>query len=231
MPRLALLVDPDADARRLYRVTLTTTGWDVDDAEDGREALAKAISSPPELIVTETRLPGMSGFDLCVRVRADLDIATTPILAVTSDGADIPRAINAGADRALIKPCLPDRFSAAVLELRAQSRRLRQRADHAAGELEHEILRSRRIIDDARRLTRREQLNRRVTNHPPKAVPELACPTCERLLRYERSYLGGVNAEHEEQWDVLVCGGCLRWYQYRHRTRRLSPFGDERQDH
>ena len=34
----------------------------------------------------------------------------------------------------------------------------------------------------------------------------------------------GANEQQSEQWDVFVCGNCSGWYQYRHRTRRLSPF-------
>src|SRR5690349_114225 len=60
---LALLVDRDLDTRRMYAEYLRLSGCAVEEAEDGREALAKAISHHPNVIVTETRLPGINGFD------------------------------------------------------------------------------------------------------------------------------------------------------------------------
>ena len=68
--RVALLVDGDADTRSMYAEYLRLSStWLVEEATDGREALAKAIRQCPTVVVTETRLPGMSGFDLCQILR------------------------------------------------------------------------------------------------------------------------------------------------------------------
>ncbi len=55
---LALLVDRDADTRRMYAEYLKRSFCIIEEADDGRAALAKAISSRPDIIVTETQLPG-----------------------------------------------------------------------------------------------------------------------------------------------------------------------------
>jgi CheY-like chemotaxis protein len=74
--RVALVVDGDADTRSMYAEYLRlSSAWLVEEAADGREALAKAISQRPAVVVTETRLPGMSGFDLCQLLRADTTTA------------------------------------------------------------------------------------------------------------------------------------------------------------
>ena len=55
-PARALLVDRDPDTRRMYAEYLTYASWVIDEAGDGREALAKAITGLPDIIVTNTSL-------------------------------------------------------------------------------------------------------------------------------------------------------------------------------
>src|SRR5690349_13705046 len=62
---VVLLVDRDSDTRMMYADYLRAVRFAIEEADDGREALAKAIAQPPAVIVTETRLPGMDGYDLC----------------------------------------------------------------------------------------------------------------------------------------------------------------------
>src|SRR5438067_10540187 len=97
---LALLVESDSDTRRMYAEYLKLASCEIDEAGDGREALAKAISRPPDVIVTDTRLPGMNGFDLCSLLRRDVTTQTIPIVVVTGETfpSDVSRAEEAGAD-------------------------------------------------------------------------------------------------------------------------------------
>ena len=83
--RLALLVDRDQDTRHMYAEHLKLGNWRVDEAGDGREALAKAIALRPDVIVTETRLPGIDGVSLCDLLRRDLATSTIPIVVVTGE--------------------------------------------------------------------------------------------------------------------------------------------------
>ncbi|HZT76170.1 MAG TPA: response regulator [Vicinamibacterales bacterium] len=64
------MIDRDADTRQMYSEFLRTR-CDVEEAADGREALAKALMRHPDVIVTETRLPGINGFELCRLLRHD----------------------------------------------------------------------------------------------------------------------------------------------------------------
>src|SRR3982751_2001755 len=115
--RIALLVDGDADTRRMYAEYLRlSSAWVVEEAADGREALAKAITQCPAVVVTETRLPGMSGFDLCQLLRSDTLTAGISIVVVTGDAleTDVRRARSSGADTVLVKPCLPERLYAEI---------------------------------------------------------------------------------------------------------------------
>ena len=224
---LALVVDDDRDTRELYAQYLILKNWRVEEAADGREALAKALSSRPDVIITETRLPGLSGFDLCELLRQDRATRRTPILAVTGDAqrSTADRAAASGVDAVLVKPCLPETLLAEIQRvreksagLRAQSRELRDRATGNLARSEHVLERSHGLSRKYRQLWAD---GRSDTTSPPVLPPALVCPACDRSLTYERSHIGGVSERHQEQWDYLACGSCGGEYQYRARTRKL----------
>src|SRR5687768_6921014 len=104
-----LVADTDDDTRSLYRESLGLTGCDVVEATDGRDALVKALSHRPTLVITETRLPFFDGYALCEVLRRDSMTRTVPILVVTAEKSppDLDRARDAGADGVLIKPVSP----------------------------------------------------------------------------------------------------------------------------
>lgn len=197
--RLVLLVDADADTRRMYAEYLRMSSiWSVEEAADGREALAKAITRRPAVVVTETRLPGMSGFDLCRLLRSDPLTAHISIVVVTGDAleTDVARARMAGADAVLVKPCLPDR-------LRAEIGRV---IGHG---------------DEAHTTSRAPDADAAASVTPRVAPPTVTCPTCDTPLRYLRSHVGGVGKFRHEQWDYYECAGGCGTFQYRQRTRKL----------
>src|SRR4030088_887604 len=80
-----LIVDADADTRRLHREFLDVSKCDVIEVSDGREALLQALIRPPILVITEIRLRFIDGYALCEILRRDRTTADTPILVVTSD--------------------------------------------------------------------------------------------------------------------------------------------------
>jgi DNA-binding response OmpR family regulator len=115
-PCPVVIVDPDADTRALYRTALHASGFDTDEAEDGREALAKAFADRPLAVVVETRLPFVDGYDLCRILAHDAFTAGVPVIVVSGDAEDsqVERARNAGADAVLTKPCLPETLIAEI---------------------------------------------------------------------------------------------------------------------
>jgi CheY-like chemotaxis protein len=203
---LALLIDRDPDTRRMYREYLRLAQWAAEEAGDGREALAKAIALRPDVIVTETRLPGMSGYDLCAILRCDVATRATPIVVVTADAfePDIERARMSGADTVLTKPCLPETLLIAMRRLRPAAAADASKTAAAAGQ---------RILSHTH--------ERRDTTSPPIPPPPLVCPRCERPLMYRRSHVGGVSARYPEQWDYFECPNKCGTFQYRERTRTL----------
>ena len=205
-----LVADADADARSLYRESLRLVGCDVVDAADGRDALVKALSVCPTLVITETRLPGFDGYALCDVLRQDPFTRTVPILVVTAETRrpELDRARAAGADAVLNKPVTPD-------ALLREVQRLLERPEPS-----RESPSSRPPID--RRCTSQSKAHLRAqTTTPPAPPPQLTCPSCDRQLTYEHSHVGGVSRRHAEQWDAYTCpAGCGTW-EYRQRTRKL----------
>jgi CheY-like chemotaxis protein len=105
---LILVVDDMIETRRLMRRVLERSGLRVVEAESGEAALRAAARDRPAAIVLDLRLPGISGFDVARRIRADPDsaLATTPILACSASvQAEVRRqALDAGADAFEGKP-------------------------------------------------------------------------------------------------------------------------------
>jgi CheY-like chemotaxis protein len=226
-PPLTLLVDRDADTRQMYAEFLRQAACVVEEAEDGREALAKALTRHPDVVVTETRLSGISGLDLCKILREDAITRDIAIVVVTGDAFDndVHRAERAGADVVLTKPCLPEQLARAIRNLLAHSRELRERSCAARARVAEELTRSAELIERSRANTSRTMLSRahhrRDTMDPPSAPPTLVCPTCDQPLKYVKSHIGGVSVRHPEQWDYYECAAGCGTFQYRQRTRKL----------
>jgi CheY-like chemotaxis protein len=200
-----LLVDGDADTRAMYAEFIRFwRGSDVDEASDGRVALAKAISRHPDVIVTEIRLPGLGGIELCGLLRQDPSMSGMPIVIVTDDvsSSALEAAARAGADAVLEKPCVPERLLTEIANVMVPRAVRLDPARALAGLAVAQM-------DTA------SALNRAVPPFPPRA---LVCPSCDQPLRYVKSYIGGVSAR--EQWDSYSCRRC-GIFEYRHRTRRL----------
>jgi CheY-like chemotaxis protein len=222
-----LVVDADADTRALYRAIFPTHVYDVDECDDGAVALGHAIARRPDLIIMETHLSRIDGFALCRLLRADPLTRSIPIVVVTSAAspADGARAVQAGANQVLVKPCDPAAVANAVSH--ALDRSLAD-AEGAAKRVPLEEAASERepaaIAPPPARLKLRGRsrgFQRHITTTPASAPPLLRCPQCDKGLAYQHSHIGGVNAQSVEQWDYFQCRHCGT-YQYRHRTRKLK---------
>jgi two-component system, cell cycle response regulator DivK len=225
-PLSALLADRDDDTRRLYGAFLRSLSIDVDEASDGREALAKALARPYDVVVADTRLPGINGYELCQLLRRDVATKATPIIVVTAEAfaTNIERARKAGADQVLVKPCLPDQLLMEMRRVVGRSKELRQQSQQIRERLAAQVTRSQEL-QSPRDATGRRALSRlfsrEVTNTPPELPPTLVCPMCDQPLQYRASHVGGVSERHREQWDYFECPNGCGDFQYRQRTRKL----------
>jgi two-component system cell cycle response regulator DivK len=105
-----LIVEDDPETRQFYTDVLSQGGFGVDQAHNGRQALDKALESPPDLIVVDIAVPGIDGIEFCRRLRADERTRDVPVLAVTGyeDHQYPDRVLTAGANHVLMKPCDAD---------------------------------------------------------------------------------------------------------------------------
>jgi two-component system, cell cycle response regulator DivK len=123
---LVIVVDDFDDGRELMVELLELSGFDTAQARDGVEALELMSTLEPDLMVLDLALPRLDGFQVAARVRCNPLREGVPIVAVTGHAMRdvLERAIAAGCDRALCKPCDPDVLLDNVREL-LQLRRLR----------------------------------------------------------------------------------------------------------
>ena len=109
-----LAVDDSATMRRIIRNQLKQAGFeDVDEAENGREALTLLGRGQYDLLITDWNMPEMCGLDLVIEVRKTEPIKKMPILMITTVSAkeDIVTALKAGVNNYVVKP-----FDAATLQ-------------------------------------------------------------------------------------------------------------------
>jgi DNA-binding response OmpR family regulator len=105
-PATILIVD-DLDANRLTLMELLAAdGFHLVEAADGGQALELAAAMPPDLVLLDVMMPGMDGYEVCRRLRADARLAEVPVVLVTAldDQAARLTGIEAGADDFISKP-------------------------------------------------------------------------------------------------------------------------------
>ena len=114
-----LVVDDTPHNVKLLADLLGVKGYGVATATNGEEALARIAADMPDLVLLDIMMPGMSGYDVCRRLRADPHTALLPVVLVTSLDAQQERikGIEAGADDFLGKPINQPEFFARVRSL------------------------------------------------------------------------------------------------------------------
>ena len=109
MKQKILVVDDEPEAVELLEFNLKQAGYAVTTAEDGAEALKKARTQSPDLIVLDVMLPEMDGFEICKALRLAPATRRMPILMLTAKAGEIDRVLGLelGADDYLTKPYSP----------------------------------------------------------------------------------------------------------------------------
>ncbi|MBL7198957.1 MAG: response regulator [Anaerolineae bacterium] len=107
--KTVLIVDDDVNIGRLFDYALQKAGFSVMVARDGSQGLALAIKQPPDVAVLDVMMPGVHGYELCRRLRANPQTAHIKIVFLTArtQPVDEQEAMRAGADRFLSKPVMP----------------------------------------------------------------------------------------------------------------------------
>jgi two-component system, OmpR family, phosphate regulon response regulator PhoB len=146
-PRI-LIVEDDSDIALLLAYNLEAEGYVVERVERGDEAELRLAKSTPDLVILDWMLPGVSGIEICQRLRARENTRTLPVIMVTArcEEAERVRGFSVGADDYVVKPFsvpevmarvrallrrsrperIADRLNAGDLELNRETRRVRR---------------------------------------------------------------------------------------------------------
>jgi DNA-binding response OmpR family regulator len=109
MDEKILVIEDDPATSRLVDYSLRHEGYQVIKASNGLDGIRKAHDESPHLIILDVMLPGMDGFEICHRLRADQRTANLPILMFSAKAQEIDRdtGLQVGADDYLSKPAAP----------------------------------------------------------------------------------------------------------------------------
>ncbi|GAB3214314.1 SpoIIE family protein phosphatase [Marinactinospora thermotolerans] len=134
-PATVLVVDDTLTKRYVYSTWLRRSGHTVLEASSGGEALRELAEREIDLVVLDVRLPDMSGFEVCERIKADPATAALPVLQVSASAisvADRAHGLSRGADVYMTDPIEPEEFLATV-DAALRYSRARLKAENKAG--------------------------------------------------------------------------------------------------
>jgi DNA-binding NarL/FixJ family response regulator len=122
-PRVVLVVDDDEGQRRLIVSVLASAGFDAHSAKSGESALAAVAELRPSAVVLDVQLPGISGYEVCRRIREERgdEIGIIFVSGIRPDPIDRVAGLLLGADDYLAKPFVPDELTARVRRLVSRS--------------------------------------------------------------------------------------------------------------
>ena len=118
MSKCILVVEDQADNRRILRDLLVNAGYELIEAESGEEAITAVAARRPDLILMDIQLPVIDGYEATRRIRTNPELKSVPIIAVTSYAlaGDEARALAAGCTAYITKPFSPRALLAKVQE-------------------------------------------------------------------------------------------------------------------
>lgn len=116
MAQRILVIEDYQSTARFLTYTLEQEGFQTSVAQNGIEGLRKAQEEKPDLIILDVMLPGLDGFELCRRLRADEKTAKLPVLMLSAKAQEVDKTtgLKMGADMYMSKPALPEKIVAAV---------------------------------------------------------------------------------------------------------------------
>ncbi len=119
-----LIAEDERDIRELIAFTLKFAGHEVIATSNGEEALQAALSEKPDLILLDVRMPRMSGYQACEKIKADPETRQIPVVFLSAKGqeSEVKTGMDAGADEYILKPFSPDQLTARIKAILAHHR-------------------------------------------------------------------------------------------------------------
>lgn len=114
-----VIAEDEPDIRELIAFTLRFAGHEVVTGANGEEGYELVRRERPDLAMFDVRMPKMTGYEACQKVKADLDIAHTPVVFLSAKGqeSEIQQGLDAGAEEYLLKPFAPDQLTERISDI------------------------------------------------------------------------------------------------------------------
>lgn len=114
-----LVAEDEPDIRDLIAITLQFHGYEVVSTRDGIEAIEVAQTDNFDLILMDVRMPRMTGYEACRRLREMEATKTIPIIFLSAKGqeSEVKLGFEAGADQYILKPFAPDALTGKIKEV------------------------------------------------------------------------------------------------------------------
>jgi CheY-like chemotaxis protein len=116
-----LIAEDERDIRDLIAFTLKFAGYDIVTANNGEEAVQLTKQELPDLVITDVRMPKMTGYEACKQIKADPATQHIPVVFLSAKGqeAEVQTGLDSGADEYLLKPFAPDQLTRKVADILA----------------------------------------------------------------------------------------------------------------
>jgi len=114
-----LVAEDEKDIRELIVFSLTFAGFEVLMAVDGEDAVQKTLENQPDLIMMDVRMPRMTGYEACAKIKDMPETKDIPVVMLSAKGqeAEIQTGLNAGAYEYILKPFAPDELIQRVRDI------------------------------------------------------------------------------------------------------------------
>ena len=108
-----LIAEDEPDIRDLVAFTLRFAGYEVVTCSNGEEAVELANKEVPDLILLDVRMPRLTGYDACKKIKDTPELKDIPVVFLSAKGqeAEIQSGMEAGAEEYLLKPFAPDQLT------------------------------------------------------------------------------------------------------------------------
>ena len=135
-PIRVLVVDDEPDLRTIIEYNLSKSGFEVSGASDGITALEYAKQSPPDVLVLDVMMPGLSGIEVAKQLRSNTATASIPIIMLTAKAEEVHEleGLHAGADDYIAKPVT---MPILIARINSLTRRTRKTTESSSNTLNH----------------------------------------------------------------------------------------------
>lgn len=120
-----LIAEDERDIRDLITFTLRFAGYEVIAASNGEEAVTLALQEVPDLILLDVRMPRMTGYEACAKIKENQATKDTPVMFLSAKGqeTEIQAGLSAGAVEYLLKPFAPDQLISRIQAVLARHKK------------------------------------------------------------------------------------------------------------